>query len=386
MSTVTSATARRHGGALVLAGVAGGVSGVLVHIICARVLGPLSYGTFGSLVSATAAGEVWRFSTQVQTTSEVASGVHAKQAVKAVWGKMFRSIPALVVVCALVSTYASVGGYTASLAGAVFVLSSVWSAGRRGAALGAGMTSSAAAGLMVCAVSRVALSLAGALFWGVPGAMIGGALAELLGGLSVKLPNGSPAATPSLPTKANWLVMSGLSLSPPGADVLVMTPHLAAASASAYAAASAFSRGALIVGQLLLLSYLPTLYRDGRAEFMRKGRHAVMVAAALSAAGSVGAPLILSGLADKQLVSAAAFLAGFVCVACGAYVNMVSYSMLSSKEYLKNSMLVAWSGIFLVTAASLVVRPATVEAASGVLAVTALCSAALAAFASRRVS
>jgi predicted permease len=180
--------------------------------------------------------------------------------------------------------------------------------------------------------------------------------------------------------------MFGLSLSPPGADVLVMTPHLSAASASAYAAASAFSRGALIVGQLLLLSYLPVLYREGRSEFIRKGRHAVLVAAGLSAVGSMGSPLILSKLADKQIVSGAAFLAGFICVACGAYVNMVSYSMLSSRENLRASMLVAWSGVLLVVAVSFILRPVTVEAASVTLAAAAVASALLAAGVSRKAS
>ena len=368
------------------AGVLGGVSGVTVHILCARVLGPLSYGAFGSLVSATAAGEVWRFSTQVRTTSEVASGVSSSHAVSSVIKRMALATPLLVLSCFLVATYASVGGYVAAGAGVFFVLSSVWSAGRRGAALGAGMVKNAAGGLVICAVARVFLSVVGALLWGVAGAMAGGALAEVLGGLAVRLPGNDPRPLLESQVKSNWAVMSGLSLSPPGADVLVMTSSMNAADASSYAAASAFSRGALIVGQLLLLSYLPVLYKEGRDAFVKKGRHAIVVAGALAAVGCLGAPVVLSLFVDTSIVSLLSFAIGFIAVVCGAYVNMTSYSMLSKTKKSFMTVAVAWSGIVLATVLAFIFKPSDVTTGSLLLGVTSLGSVLFAYIFSKRVS
>lgn len=359
---------------------------MIVHIMCARVLGPLSYGAFGSLVSATAAGEVWRFSTQVRTTSEVAGGMQPIASITYVRKRLIQSAPLLVLAFALVATFASVGGYIAALTGVVFILSSVWSAGRRGVALGSGMVTSAALGLVVCATSRVVFSLLGALVWGVPGAMAGGAAAELLGGAMVRLPSDSRAAQITPQVRSNWLSMVGLSLSPPGGDVLLMGPHMSPADASSYAAASAFSRGALVVGQLLLMSYLPILTRDGRGAFMKKGKHAVFIVGALAAVGCAGAPILLSLLADKSMVSMLAFGAGFVSAIGASYVNMVSYSMVNFPETRSRAVLVSWSGVLLVMLASLSIRPGGVNQASLVLVVSSVFSAFIAYVCHRRAS
>jgi hypothetical protein len=383
---VRTAPALLRGEPLVFAGVLGGVSGVAVHILCARVLGPLSYGAFGSLVSATAAGEVWRFSTQVRTTSEVASGVSSRHAVSSVIKRMALSTPLLVITCFLIATYASVGGYVAASTGVLFVLSSVWSAGRRGAALGAGVVKNAANGLVICAVARVFLSVVGALLWGVAGAMAGGAVAEILGGLAVRLPGNEPRPLLESQVKSNWGVMSGLSLSPPGADVLVMTSTMNAASASSYAAASAFSRGALVVGQLLLLSYLPVLYSEGRNAFVKKGRRAIIVAGALASLGCVGAPVVLSLFVSSSIVSISSFTVGILSVVCGAYVNMTSYSMLSRTKKSLMTVSVAWSGIVSATVLAFIFRPSDAATGSLLLGVSSAGAALFAYIFSRRVS